>query len=249
MLEQDYPDILGTITGGRRYEMETLQCALGVYPGGSALGQPFELLVVLQSLIDQPQTVTLTVRLPRKDSAGRRLSFFVPKKQIAQPIGPGEVGVLHIPVIAQPPTLPARGYPVMVSVAARPSGSPRFLRLPGAGRPPSALSMSPFRLEVLQEVKYSSDGDKGTLRARFDVIPGQVRIGLANPTPKYEALWTGQDFRLEQYKIEGSVGLAEQVASEFTAANVFQAVRKSPTSISPRPACRCIPAKSCTLPR
>ncbi len=221
MFEGDYPDVLGTITGGERLELETLQCAVGVYPGGCALGQPFEVLVLLQSTIDQPQEVMVAVRLPRKDSAGRRLSFFMAKKQVRQRLAPGEVGVLQIPVVVQPPTPPARGYPVLIQLAAHPLAPPRLVRSPGAGRPPSVLGISPFRLEVLREVRYTAEAAEGQLRARFDVIPGQVRAGLAHPPPKYEALWTAQDFRLEQEKIEGSIALAERVASEFTAANIF----------------------------
>jgi len=223
MFETDYPDVLGTLTDGKRLELPSLQCAMGVFPGGSALGQPFELLVLLQSTIDQPQTVTLSVRLPRKDGSGRPLRFFLSKKQVTQVIEPG---VLHIPVVAQPPTPPARGYPVIVKIEAEPQAPPRMIRTPGPGRPPSTLGVSPFRLDVLKDVTYIGQGKADELHARFDVIPGQVKIGLSNPTAKYETLWSRRDFQAEQKQIGQSIALAESVASEFTVTNIFHHVEE-----------------------
>lgn len=221
MVEYNYPDVLGTITGGVRLELGSLQCAVGVYPDGVALGQPFELLVVVQSTIDQPQDVTLTIRLPRKDASGNRLSFFVPRKEVKVEIGPGEVGVVQIPVVAQPPTPAVPGYPVMVKVATRVHHEGKAIRAPGAGRPPSTLSVSPFRLEVLRDVPFTAEADKDQLRCRFNVIPGQVKVGLLNPVTKYESLWTARDFQLEQGKIEERYALAERAAYEFTRGNIF----------------------------
>ncbi len=225
MFEYDYPDVLGAITGGTRCEMETLQVAIGVFPKGVALGQPFEVLVLLQSLIDRPQEVALAVSLPRRDATGRRLSFFLPKKQLKLTLGPVEVAIVHLPAVAQPPTPPARGYPLRLKVAVqRPSGA-TVVRSPGAGRPPSFLSVSPFRLEVLREVEFSGESHvPGQLACRFDVIPGHVKVGLSNPSPKFEQLWTAQDYEMEQGKIEESIELAEQATFEFTRSTVFEPV-------------------------
>lgn len=229
MVEYDYPDVLGTITGGPRVEMETLQAALGVFPGRAALGQPFELLLLLQSVIDQPQEVVLAARLPRQDAAGQRLSFFLPKKQFKLRLGPGEVGLMHLPVVAQPPTPPARGYPAQVKLLAQPTGEGhRQVRARGRGRPPSVLSLSPFRLEVLRDVGFGGDSrPPDTLRCRFDVIPGQVNVGLVHPTPKYETLWTAQDYQAERGKIEEVISLAEEVMLDFTRSNIFFHVQEA----------------------
>ena len=78
----DYPDVLGTITGGSRLNVELVQCAFGVYPTSTALGQPFEALVLLQNICDRPLQVTVTVQLPRKDSNGNRMSVIAAKDEI-----------------------------------------------------------------------------------------------------------------------------------------------------------------------
>jgi len=226
--EQVYPDVLGAIAGRERLELDTLQGVLGVFPPGVALGQPFEILLLLQSVIDRPQQVNVDVRLPRRDAAGRRLSFFLPKKQIRLTLGPGEVGVLYLPVVVQPPTSAARGYPVQVQVQVQASGAARRVRAPGLGRPPSVLDVSPFRLEVLRDVPFSGKGPQpGQLRTHIDVIPGKVRPGLFNPTSRYDTLWTARDYRRDQERLAEVAALGERVALDFTRGNVFYPLEKA----------------------
>lgn len=225
MLRYDYPDVLGAVTGGIRFELETLQCALGVHPTGSALGQPFEALIALQSKIDQPQRVMMAVLTPRRDAAGRRLSFFMPRKLLHVELGPGEVGVMQVPIVAQDPTLPARGYPLKLRIVAEPPESFKAVRSPGAGRPPSVLSMSPFRLDVLRGVRFCADVTDGDhLGCRFDIIPGQVKVGLSAAAPKYDTLWTAQDFPPDQAQIESVIARAEAVADDLAPMLLFHAL-------------------------
>jgi hypothetical protein len=229
MSDNDYPDVLGTITGGIRYDFKTVQCALGIYPERSAVGQPFEILVILQSTIDQTQDVELSLRFPRKDSAGNRLSFFTPRRQVKATLGPGEVGLMQIPIIAQPPTPPSAGYPLILELKTKAAERFKVIRSPGAGRPPSALSLSPVRLEVLREVDFCGQGAGNQLRCRFNIIPGNVQVGLSNPTPRYEALWTVEDFGLERARIDESMALAEQATYEFVRGNIFHLIEEATT--------------------
>ncbi len=191
MQQQDYPDVLGAITGGARLEMETLQCALGVFPAGTAIGQPFEVVVILQSMIARPQEVVLALRLPRRDALGHQLTFQVLRPVVRVPLGGGEVGVVHLPVIPRLPTPPAQGYPLILRVVAPPVNGPlRRVRAPGAGLPPDRLPISPVRLEVLREIPFHGDGRVNRLHGRFDVIPGYIRPGFLLPAPHYHVLWT-----------------------------------------------------------
>lgn len=193
MQQRAYPDVLGTITGGARRELPTLQCALGVFPAGTAIGQPFEVVVILQSVIAHPQDVVLALRLPRRDAQGSTLSFAVPHPELKVQLSGGEVGIVHLPVIPRPPTPPARGYPLILRVFAAEGGPTWRVRLPGAGSPPDTLAISPFRLEVLREIAFSGDGERNQLHGRFDVIPGHVRSAPAYPAPKYQVLWKVND--------------------------------------------------------
>ncbi len=222
----DYPDVLGAITGGRRLEMETLQAAVGVHPGVTMHGQPFEVLVLLQSKVDRPQEVALAAQLPLRDSSGRRLSFFLPRRQLKVTLQPGEVGVVHLPVIAQPPTPPAPDYPLIVNlrVKAAPDAAP--IRDAGSGRPPSALNISPFRLEVFKQVAFCADGHAGELHCRFSLMSGAVPPGTFNPAPKYETLWTLRDFEQEREHLEQGRVIAERLAFDFTSHTVFYEVEE-----------------------
>lgn len=206
MQQRVYPDVLGAITGGTRRELPTLQCALGVFPAGIAVGQPFEVVVILQSMIARPQDIALALRLPRRDPQGNPLSFTVPHPELKLQMSSGEVGIVHLPVIPRPPTPPARGYPLILRVLVA-EGSPTWrVRLPGAGAPPDALTISPFRLEVLREIAFSSEGERNQLHGRFDVIPGYVRSTPAYPAPKYQVLWKASDVAVQGNGMPASGG-------------------------------------------
>ena len=222
----DYPDVLGAITGGVRLEMETVQVAAGVYPGTTMHGQPFEVLVLLQSKVDKPQEVALAVQLPLRDSHGQRLSFFLPRKQLKITLNAGEVGVVHLPVVAQPPTPPAQAYPLIVNVQVKTPPRTELLREPGAGRPPSALNISPFRLEVMKQVAFCAEGRSSQLRCRFNVMSGQLPPGTIEPVPKYETLWTLSDFEKERDRLEHNKVVADRMAFDFTTNTVFYEVEE-----------------------
>src|ERR1041385_2840205 len=153
----DFPDVLGTITGGSHLNVDLVQCAFGVYPTSTALGQPFEALVLLQNTCDRPLQVIVSLRLPRKDANGNRMSMITAKDEIPVTLQGGETGLLHIPVVPHLPTQPSENNKLGVSFQIR--GIPktyRIVRHAHGGRPASALNMSPFRLNILREVGFSA---------------------------------------------------------------------------------------------
>jgi len=48
-----YPDVLGAVTGGPRIYLEKLQVAVGVSPQQAFIDQPFEVVIVLQNMVDR----------------------------------------------------------------------------------------------------------------------------------------------------------------------------------------------------
>src|ERR1044071_1767619 len=153
----DYPDVLGTITGGSRLNVELIQCAFAVYPPSTALGQPFEALVLLQNICDRPLQVNVAVQLPRKDSNGNRMSVITSKDEVLITLQGGETGLLHIPIVPHLPTQPSQNNQLGVRFQVR--GIPktyRIVRHIHGGRPASALNMSPFRLNILREVGFTA---------------------------------------------------------------------------------------------
>src|SRR5579859_7009356 len=118
-LPLDYPDVLGTITGGARLNVDLVQCALAAYPPSTAVGQPFEGLVLLQNTIDKPVQVDVTLQLPRKDANGNRITMITPKDQVQVTLQGGETGLLHIPIVPHLPTQPSQDNVLSVQVQTR----------------------------------------------------------------------------------------------------------------------------------
>src|SRR5260221_2743580 len=102
--QPEYPDVLGTITGGMRHNIDIVQCAFAVYPPSTAVGQPLEALVLLQNTCDKPIQIMVSIQLPRKDSQGKRMSLITPKDEIQVGMQAGETGLLHVPVVPHLPT-------------------------------------------------------------------------------------------------------------------------------------------------
>ncbi|MBN1966296.1 MAG: hypothetical protein JW910_16730 [Anaerolineae bacterium] len=220
----EYPDVLGAITGGPRLMLNSVHCAVGVHPLRVMVRQPFELLVLLQSAIDQPQDIALNVRLPPRTPDGQPLQFAMPKNRIRLRLGPGEVGLLRLPVVPHPPTPPARGYPALVQIEVHAPRRARQVRPPRLGEPPTALRVSVVRLNVLKEIGFAADGQGNQARIRFDVEPGTVQTGPLSLQDHYEVLWTKEDMQHEAHRTQEAVAAAEHLVLHFARDAIYDAV-------------------------
>ncbi len=190
-----YPDVLGMLSAGARLNTEAVQAAMGIYPKQMAVGQSFEILLILQNIYDQKVEGTVTVQLPKKDAAGNRLLIFTAQETIPVTLGPGEVGLLHIPITPQVGTPPGENYPLSVLLEFhRPRG--RVMRDLSGGRVPGLVPLSPMRLNILRnEVGFGANSRTAntrvlnTLNGAFSVIPGVVLNKTENRTPRLESLW------------------------------------------------------------
>src|SRR5579859_3028437 len=150
----EYPDVLGTITGGVRLNVDVVQCAFAIYPPSSAVGQPLEGLILLQNACDKPVQVTVYIQLPRKDLAGNRMTLITPKDEIPVSMAAGETGLLHVPIVPHLPTQTSENNVVGVKIAVRAPKGHKVMRPIYGGRAVTALNMSPFRLNILREVGF-----------------------------------------------------------------------------------------------
>jgi hypothetical protein len=76
----------------------------------------------------------------------------------------------------------------------------RFVRPPGGGAPPSVLSVSPFKLQVLRDVEYAAhkwNESTDIMSVYFDVAPRRLPNTPEIPQPRYETLWS-QDEMVEE---------------------------------------------------
>ena len=108
--------------------------------------------------------------------------------------------------------------------AARPG---RPVRPPAGGAPPTILSISPFKLQVLREVVFSAqmwNQSSEIVTTFFDVAPKvmpDIHTGLK---PRYETLWTHEAMTEEMEVVSAMVEDARRVATGLTRTHVYPAL-------------------------
>ena len=212
-----YPDVLGAIAGGLRIDIEPLQVAVGVFPRRAYINQPVEVIVIMQSQIDQPVDVRVALNLPSKDDDGSPVSLSTPKKQVSFTMSPGEAGVLRMPVVPIIPTLPAENLPIGVDIQARAARNGNMIRTPTRSAPPSVLAVSPFKVQVLRDVEFvDPSASSGTqVTALLDIAPRRMPSYSQSLRPTYEALWTRQQMSAERDHLLAQVDHARVIAGSF----------------------------------
>lgn len=209
-----YPDVLGQITGGPRINMDGLEIALGIYPKLAYLNQPMELVLVMQNMIDAEMQLKMALRTPNEDPNGNVVIIEMAKSSVGLTLAPGEVGVFRMPVVARPPTQPTDEIPIRVAIRYR-IGEGRRLRPPGGGAPPSVLSVSPFKLQVLREIDFIAhkwNESTDILMVNFGVAPKTLPIDDI-PKPRYETLWSQEGLRQEIRLVRAQYDEAMEIAN------------------------------------
>ncbi len=225
--EPMYPDVLGAIAGGLRVTFgEMMQAAVGIFPRIAYLNQPVEVIIILQSMTDQNVDVRVALHLPTKGSDGSPMMLSTPKKMVGLTLSPGEVGALRMPLVALLPTQPANDVPVHVAIRAR-SRTGKLLRTPTRGAPPSALSVSPFKLQVLRDVEWVDHPHNLSpedVVVTFDINPKRLPPIQQTLKPGYEILWTQEQMRDERRNILGKMDEARVLAASFTRVAIYNSL-------------------------
>jgi hypothetical protein len=211
-----YPDVLGAITGGPRVYFESLQAAVGIFPQQAFINQPFEVVIILQNMVDQPMQIKIGIQLPSADKKGNPVIVDIAKGTIALGLTPGEVGVLRVPVVAHPPTQPGKAFPVRVAIRYRTPTQGLPVRPPGGGAPPSVLAASPFKLQALREIQFSShtwNESAEIITTYFDIAPKRIPHSMQDLKARYETLWAQEQMLKEVEKAREHVELARQYAT------------------------------------
>lgn len=211
-----YPDVLGAVTGGTRIALDKLQFALGIFPQQVYINQPFEALLILQSMVDAEMQVKVGIRLPTTDKRGGVAVIETPTPQITLKLGPGEVGILRAPIVGRPPTQPGKDFPLRLAVRYRVPENSHPVRPPAGGAPPSVLTISPFKLQVLRDVDFSGqvwNESSESISTTFELAPNRLPQAAPVPKMRYEALWTrdymADETRLAMARIEDARQLAQ----------------------------------------
>lgn len=220
-----YPDVLGEISGDLRISFESvLQAAVGIFPHSAYLNQPVEVVVLLQSMVDQNIDVKVSLTLPSKSEDGTAVMLSSPKKESGVTLGGGDVGVLRMPVVAMLPTEPTQNVPIRVTIQYRNRNNSKPVRTPTRSAPPSALAVSPFKLQALRDVEWvehASSLPPNVSVVRFDINPKRMPANQQTLKPTYETLWTKQQMTEERRNIMGQIDEARLLSTSFTREAIF----------------------------
>lgn len=222
--EPAYPDVLGAISP-TRITYDVFQAAVGLSPRQVYLNQPFEIVAVLQSLIDQPLALRLNLRLPDRDPAGAPLVFAAPQREFTCSLGPGEVTLVRLPVAPIPPSQPGRGRSLSLSLQAKSPRRYTSVRPATGGAPPSVVTLSPFRLLALRDVQYVAapiGAFHDTVWLSFDLNRRALPTEPTGLEARSEPLWTQANYPAERRAVAGSVEAARVLATTFTPAEILE---------------------------
>jgi hypothetical protein len=225
-LEPLYPDVLGAITGGTHISMPKLQAALGLFPRRTFINQPMEIVLLLQNMVNQNMQVAVGVQLPTQDGKGNPVIIDVPKKAFALGLQPGEVGVLRVPIMPQPPTRPGTGFPVRVSVRYQlPPGDHKLVRPFTGGTPPSVVSLSSVELHVLQDVEYQPyefNAPAQLIMTTFDIAPKRIPPPTSPLKARFKTIWRQEEMAEETERVMAKAEEARQLANTLTRHSILK---------------------------
>ncbi len=217
-LNLPYPDVLGAIAGSIRVTLDHLQVAVGVFPRTAYINQPVEVVVLLQNMIDQPVEVRAALHVPKKDGRGRPVMISVPKTEFRLTLAAGEVGALRMPVVPIMPTPAQENIPLVIAIRQRSKGG-KVVRPATKGAPPSALAVSPFKLQALRDVEFFDrrrDRSPEDLYVYFTLAEKHMPPLKQTLTPTYEILWTAAQMEAERAHILERLDDARTIAAGFT---------------------------------
>lgn len=219
-----YPDVLGEITNGTRINMNQLQCALGIFPSQTFLNQPVEIVLMLQNMVDQMMQVKIAIQVPKEDKQGRPVVIEVPKRMVTVGLRPGEVGVVRTPLLPKPPTVGGNRLPIRVAVRYRTARPGQRVRPFTGGPPPSILSISTVKLQVLRDVKFTAETWQGSNEILTTYIDVANRVMPEIPMDlqaRYESLWTHEEMDFDFEMTDDRIIAARRVANGFTRTAVY----------------------------
>ncbi len=195
----NYPDLLGSITGGARFNVNVAQVALAVSPRNVRAGRSLEVILLIQNAADVDIDVTATLQLPQ-DAKKKPKRFIAKSERLVVGLRPAEVGYVTLPITTLPDTAISDTYKVGVSVDVKTSAKPRRIRANDGGGlvDPEYLSDEILAsLNDLKKLSYSTSrrGLMGSvIEAPFNVLSTQIGQ-LVDLKAAWVSLWKMSDHR------------------------------------------------------
>lgn len=193
----NYPDLLGSITGGARYNVNVAQVALGVRPRNVRAGRTLEVILLIQNAADVDIDVTATLQIPTHDAKKKPKRFIAKSERLVVGLRPAEVGYVLLPVTTLPDTAVSE-YKIGVSVDVKAQGKPKRIRANNGGGlvdPQYLRDETVSNLDELKKITYSTTrrGLMGAvLEASFNVMSAQISQ-LVDLKAAWVSLWKMSD--------------------------------------------------------
>ncbi len=238
MTDQDnalnYPDVLGVITGGARFNIDVVQCALAARPPQVAAGKTFEIVLLAQNAADIDVDLILRPELPNRDLAKKKNPFATKTTRLVVGLRPAETGFLTLPVVASPTAQPGPGYLIGLRMEVKRMEKKRKPQRVRAAQGGGRLVLEELaeeaqgHIQALRGLAFSinNDGKKDRLFAPLTLLPPAV-ASLGEAKPAWISLWTIADYA-DPYAIARKVWEpAQQVIQQARRETVFMPLLKA----------------------
>ncbi len=223
----NYPDILGSITGGARFNIDCVQCALSSRPDNIPAGQTFEAIMLIQNMVDSDVDVRVEVEIPKKDANNKKGMFFNKSSRLLVGLQPAEVGYVTMPISSSPNTAVADNYVITMKIQVKQlNKNATHVRLPRGGGVFARATLSEKTqsdMEKLQELTFSIDtgGKRNQLQDTFETLPRGI-ASLRELKPGWVSLWTMRDYLDERLIIQRVKNELDQVLLHLKRDVVFK---------------------------
>jgi hypothetical protein len=227
-----YPDVLGAITNGLRFNLEPLQIAVATRPPAIHAGSAFDAIVLLQNTLDIDVDAVIRLLIPEIDLAGHRGRL---STKLVRPVRiglrPGEVGCANMPIMTTHQTAPGNTYKLQLEIQVEPKQrGGTHVRDANGGTLLKFEELSEQRqqdIKAMRGLNYSTTpvskaaGNKVNLVATFEVLPPEVSALPQDLKPAYITLWTATDYADEAALAAKVQPLTSVLLPKLNRSNVF----------------------------
>ncbi|MBZ0291553.1 MAG: hypothetical protein K8L99_03205 [Anaerolineae bacterium] len=227
----NYPDLLGFITGGKRFTVGVIEMAAAVRPYPVEPGKPFEIILLLQNTSDAVATVRIDFQMPEKDQQGQPGQFQIKSSWLRVRMRPGEVGYALMPARTLSTTATGRhliGVEIQAKLASKPLSVRQTSKQQVNLNYYFAISEDVIQqIVALKALPFSAE-QRGLLRQSIQVplmLLPDIGDEASNPQADWVSLWTMAEHTDTRPMVERhSTDLRHKVLPLLTPQNLYKPV-------------------------